>query len=80
MKFVASRLHQEFVSVYDVMMFYQVPGYQGYRDLQILLLDSVDSAALSRDSKIGSHWYWAEPGFADNSDINKTIEQPLSKN
>ena len=53
---------------------------QGYRDLQILLLDSVDSAALSRDSKIGSHWYWAEPGFADNSDINKTIEQPLSKN
>ena len=53
---------------------------QGYRDLQIILLDSVDSAALSRDSKIGSHWYWAEPGFADNSDINKTIEQPLSKN
>ena len=52
---------------------------QGYRDLQILLLDSVDSAALSRDSKIGSHWYWAEPGFADNSDINKTIEQPLQE-
>ena len=30
MKFVASRLHQEFVSVYDVMMFYQVPGYPDY--------------------------------------------------
>ena len=29
-KFVASRLHQEFVSVYDVMMFYQVPGYPDY--------------------------------------------------
>ena len=43
-------------------------------------MDSVDSAALSRDMKIGSHWYWAGPGFADNSDINKTIEQPLSKN
>ena len=29
-KFVASRLHQEFVSIYDVMMVYQVPGYQDY--------------------------------------------------
>ena len=30
MKFVASRLQQEFVSIYDVMMVYQVPGYPDY--------------------------------------------------
>ena len=30
MKFVASRLHKKFVSVYDVMMVYQVPGYPDY--------------------------------------------------
>ena len=34
----------------------------------------------SRDCKIGSHWYWVLVGSADNSDINKTIQQPLSKN
>ena len=30
MKFVASRLHQDIVSVYGVMMVYQVPGYLDY--------------------------------------------------
>ena len=30
MKFVASGIHKGFVSVYDVMMVYQVPGYPDY--------------------------------------------------
>ena len=30
MKFFASRLHKKFVSVYDVMIIYQVPGYPDY--------------------------------------------------
>ena len=30
MKFVASTLHQEIESIYDVMMVYQVPGYPDY--------------------------------------------------
>ena len=39
MKFVASRLHREFVSVYDVMMVYQVPG--GNIFLSFLKLDHI---------------------------------------
>ena len=30
MKIVTSRLHQEFLPIYDVMMVYQVPGYPDY--------------------------------------------------
>ena len=34
---------------------------------------------LSRDSKIALHWSGAQPDSADNSDINKTIQQPLAR-
>ena len=53
--------------------------HQGYRDLQKGSSDSVQLGAFSRDFKIAFNWSGSQPGSADNSDKNKTIEQPLAR-